>query len=203
MYPTIIKCPQCGNLFRLYKKPSKTFHCPKCEYSAPFKDVMKSSMSSTKVDTPSNSSDAAQQENPTRVVDFGEKTRVVDAGDKTKLVPGLQQPANKTGMFQVLFKGSGIGVVRLPQSGEFTLGRRSSDGGAKIKLAPDKTMSRIHAGMRTVRNNQGAIAYQITTIKPDNPVYVNSVMIRRGEIYLLKPGDKVQMGETTLIFKLG
>lgn len=131
----------------------------------------------------------------------GEATKVVNFGEKTMLVPGLQQPSNKTAIFNIAYKGVSIGKVVLPQNGNFNLGRRSSDSAAQIKLAPDMTMSRVHAAMRTVRTNDGKINYQITTIKPENPVFVNGVMIEKGKICTLKLGDRIQLGETVLTFK--
>lgn len=194
MYPQIIKCPNCNSLFKLNQKPSKTFSCPKCQYRAPFEAIMKQNEAS--VTQPDHSA-------PNVIPTGGsEATKVVNFGEKTQLVPGLQQPIPKTATLNISFKGVGIGKVNLPKSGNYNLGRRSSDSAAHIKLAPDMTMSRVHAAMRTLRANDGSLHYQITTIKPENPVYVNGNMIEKGKVYSLKTGDKIQMGETIMTFKL-
>lgn len=198
MYPQIIKCPNCNSLFKLNQKPSKTFCCPKCQYKAPFDKIMNQNDDSpvTQLET-HQVKDSANTANT-----VGEATKVVNFGEKTMLVPGLQPQPSKKAVLNITFKGVNIGKVILPKSGNFNLGRRSSDSAAQIKLSPDMTMSRVHAAMRTVRGNDGKILYQITTIKPENPVYVNGVMIEKGKICSLKSGDRIQLGETVLTFKL-
>ncbi len=194
MYPQIIKCPNCNSLFKLNQKPSKFFSCPKCKYQAPFDQIMRQ-----------NDAPVTQPEHPTAKVVTNAGSEVIkydNYGERTKLVPGLQQPTSKTATLNMVFKGVAIGKVTLPNSGNYNLGRRSSDSGAQIKLAPDMTMSRVHAAMRTIKANDGSIHYQITTIKPENPVFVNGTMIEKGKVYSLKPGDMIQMGETILTFKL-
>lgn len=191
----IIKCPQCGNMYNLRQKPSKEFCCPSCKYKAPFKQVIDYSLhageSVTKADVPE-----------TAVVDNTEKTRIATnmVGDKTMLVPGLQQ---KKASLQISYKGVGMGSVALPPTGNFILGRRSSDSKAQVKIAPDMTMSRMHAAMRVMKGPDGGPSYQITTIKSDNPVYVNGQEIGKGKICVLKNGDKIRLGETDLVFRLG
>lgn len=197
MYPQIIKCPSCNSLFKLNQKPSKTFTCPKCQHKAPFDEILRQNddarvTKNEPTSVPLSANTAAVQSEATKVFNFGEKTM---------LVPGLQPQQLKTAKLNITFKGVNIGQVALPKSGNFNLGRRSSDSTAQIKLTPDMTMSRVHAAMRTVRSNDGKVAYQITTIKPENPVYVNGAEIGKGKIHTLKPGDRIQMGETLLTFK--
>lgn len=199
MLPLIIKCPNCNSLFKLNHKPPKNFSCPKCHYKTTFDKVLNS-----------NDSPVAQHDSPTQAPITrsegapaqGEATRVVNFGEKTMLIPGLQQAPSKTASLQIAFKGVNIGKVDLPKSGNYNLGRRSSDSRAQIKLAPDMTMSRLHAAMRTVKTNDGRLDYQITTIKSENPVCVNGVVIEKGKICSLKSGDRIHLGETVLTFKL-
>ena len=105
------------------------------------------------------------------------------------------------GEFAVTFNGQNYGVVKLPNGKSFTVGRRSSDSKAQIQLTPDIAMSRIHAGMRTVQVN-GQVVYQITSAKANNPVFVNAMPIAPGKACNLKTGDKVQMGNTILVFRM-
>ena len=119
---------------------------------------------------------------PTDMAVISEGTVVDELADKTKLVPELQaketqvvpglQPRRK-GVFKVRYQGMELPMVVLPPAGSYTLGRKSSDSTARIKVAPDIRMSRVHAGMRTVVANGGTNNYQITSLKDDNPVYVN------------------------------
>ncbi len=193
-YPKIIKCPNCNSLFKLNQKPTQTFSCPKCKHKAPFDEIMKQEYDrETQVDTP-------QVKGNSNLA--GESTKVVNFGEKTVIVAGLQPNPSKTAILNISYKGVNIGKVTLPKSGNFNLGRRSSDSTAHIKIAPDMTMSRVHAAMRVVITNEGKSQYQITTIKPENPVYVNGVTIGKGKICILKSGDKIQLGETELTFKL-
>lgn len=195
MFPLIIKCPKCNSLFKLNQKPSKTFICSKCQYKAPFDEIISQAVS------PGTRQEPYSEKIETKTQNLeGEATKVVNFGEKTMLVPGLQKAEDKTAVLSIAFKGVTIGKATLPKSGNFNLGRRSSDSAAQIKLAPDMTMSRVHAAMRTVRGIDGRIAYQITTIKPENPVYVNGVMIGKGKICTLKAGDRIQLGETVLTF---
>lgn len=192
----IIKCPNCDSLFKLHQKPPKTFCCPKCQYSVPFDQILNTDDSKV---TQSDGSSVQRDADLTNTV--GEATKVVNFGEKTKLVPGFQRQEINTAVLSIVYKGVFIGKVALPQSGNFNLGRRSSDSTAHIKIAPDMAMSRVHAAMRTVKTNDGKTIYQITTIKPENPVYVNGLEIGKGKIHSLKPGDRILLGETVLTFK--
>lgn len=194
------------------------FRCPKCSFTVPFNIVVNGqaanvSGSITNSDeTLSTGAGTSPGSVPTQndagtatrvVTGLQDKTRVVEglAGDtgKTRMVAGLQPKAR--GVFVMTYAGRSYGVVNLPHGNFYNLGRNSSDGTAQIKLTPDRAMSRIHAGMRTVVSPMGQVQFQITSAKDDNPVYVNNVPIRKGKPCTLNNGDTVRMGETTLLFK--
>lgn len=197
MYPQIIKCPKCNKLFKLNQKAPKYFCCPNCQYKAPFDKILKPD------DSPTTKADDISVQVGTGSPEMvGEATKVVNFDEKTRIVPGLQSPDSKNAVLSIFFKNVFIGKVSLPKVGNFNLGRRSSDSNAHIKIAPDMTMSRVHAAMRTVKTADGKTVYQITTIKPENPVYVNGTEIGRGKIHTLKSGDRIRLGETVLTFKL-
>lgn len=204
----IITCPNCGCKYNLTRKPPVTFHCRKCSFTVPFNIVLyenKNSLSMVSTNAEGNSginirSISQQTMGGETVVE--EKTRVVDSlrlSEKTSLVPGLQQKSK--GILQITFKGRNFGTIVLPRGNFFNLGRLSSDGNANIKLTPDISMSRIHAGMRSVSIN-GQIVYQINSAKESNPVYVNGKPIPKGKAFNLKSGDMLRMGDTTMIFKM-
>lgn len=217
----IIQCPNCGKMFNLKSKPSDTFTCPKCKFQAPFSLVIKNAQQGGGPSAPVITNAESGLMNPyapTGAVpppipgapagggNSGDKTRVVAVpeGGKTIMVPGMQKaPAAKPkkASFVVFFKNVKIGTVALPASGNFTVGRRSSDGKATVTLSPDITMSRVHAGMRVMKNTKGEIIYQITTVKPENPVVVNGKPLAKGQPCSLKPGDKLTMGDTNLVFQ--
>lgn len=216
----IIKCPSCERRFELQRRPPMMFKCPKCSFTAPFSTVMNESKSpsndiKTYDDTISMHNINKQpllnqQSDPTQFVPGLQGTGYVP--DKTKVVPELQQrtiavpdlqqpkPTGTQGVLQVSFNGSNYATIKLPQGPTYYLGRNSADSTAKIKLAPDKTMSRVHAGMRTKIIN-GKIEFQITSIKDTNPVYVNGIAVPQGKAVTLKSGDNIVMGNTTIVFK--
>lgn len=212
----IIKCPNCGRRFDLQRRPPTTFCCPKCGFRAPFGQILSAASAANEPvnppvvtiaspETPDTNPGAATTSDVT--VTAGqttmEKTRVVNlAGDSyTK----TQQPAPKRmpqGTLTVTFKGRQLGIIKLPHSAQFyNLGRNSSDGTAQVKITPDISMSRIHAGVRTVAIN-GQMVYQISSAKSENPVYVNGAAVPKGKAYNLKNGDTIVMGETTMVFKI-
>lgn len=207
----IIKCPNCGSRFQLNRRPPEMFRCPKCHYSTSFSEVLDMDKEGipeadadedSSVSVPGTSPGLAISES-TRVVDsqqYGE-TKVVNIPNGYEKTRVFNMPKTK-GMLQLMYKGVNFGVIELPRSGQFTLGRRSSDSKASIKLTPDLSMSRLHAGMRTRQLPNGQILYQITSVKTDNPVIVNGKPIPKAAICNLKSGDVITMGETTAIFKM-
>lgn len=211
----IITCPNCGRRFSLERKPPTLFRCPKCAFTTPFNLVLngqggnvhtnttnsENSVLGTQVDSPSLPTDGGQH---TSVVDdLQNKTRVLEGlgeiNAKTKMVASLQQ--NSRALLQLTYGGRSWGVINLPHGQSFSLGRNSTDSKAQVKLTPDIAMSRIHAGMRTVRDRMGRELYQITSAKDDNPVYVNNVPVPKGKPCILKTGDTIRMGETTMLFR--
>lgn len=213
----IIKCPNCGRRFDLQRQPPNIFRCPKCSFTVPFSIVLREQSSESKpILTNADSIPGAGtntlvdsqetqviSEKPTRVVDNlqNDKTRVVaglNQDVKTRFVPGLQP--QKRAVFQMSYQGRRYGVVNLPYGKFYNLGRQSSDSKAQIKLTPDISMSRIHAGMRTIQAPQGQVIYQITSAKSCNPVYVNGIPVPQGKSVNLKNGDILRMGETTMVF---
>lgn len=200
----IIRCPNCGTLFNLTTKPSKTFKCPKCKYSTPFSVVLSDTDNSwDKVTNAEPGLDADNNSQPT-TSPGSDATRIATnvIGEKTMLVPGLQAPTAKRAALRLRYRGVDCGIVQLPPSGNFSLGRKSSDSTAQIRLTPDISMSRIHAGMRTLKTQTGLTIYQITSAKVDNPVFVNGQPIAKGKACNLKNGDKLRMGETDIIFQI-
>ncbi len=208
----IIKCPNCGFRYELQRKPPLTFHCRKCSFEVPFQVLLNEQ--SGNVDMNVTNSEA-NLTNDSTIVSLNtqsgieDKTKVVSIldGDHTKVVPGLagktkvvQSLQQKKGVLQVSYNGHPYSTIPLPY-GSYDLGRLSSDGNAKIKIAPDMSMSRIHAGMRTTKIN-GQIVYQITSVKNENPVYVNNQPIGKGKAYNLKNGDQIRMGDTIITFRL-
>lgn len=209
----IIKCPSCGRRFQLNRRPPQFFKCPKCHYTTSFEEIFDNQDEEQRKEevndippvssvvpgtTPGMVNGAA-----THVVEnqqYGE-TQVVNIPNQYQKTKVVDMPKTR-GILQVMYKGVNFGTVTLPPSGGFTLGRRSSDSNATIKLTPDMTMSRLHAGMRTRQQANGQVMYQITSVKSDNPVIVNGKPVPKSAICNLKNGDVIVMGETTVLFKM-
>lgn len=211
----IITCPNCGRRFNLERTPPTLFRCPKCAFTVPFNIVLNGQGGNLKKDV--TNSDELQQtatvDGPSLPTDGGQRTCVVeDLQNKTRVVEGLGGDSAKTKMvaslqrksralLQMTYGGRSWGVINLPHGKPFNLGRNSADSNAQVKLTPDKSMSRIHAGMRTLMGPNGNVLYQITSAKNDNPVYVNNVPIPKGKACTLKSGDTIRMGDTTILFR--
>lgn len=212
----IIKCPNCGRRFSLERTPPSLFRCPKCAFTMPFNLVIRGKDSNVKSDITNSDEDPQNKvvDASSLPTDGGQQTCVVDdLQNKTRVVEGLGGDSAKTQMIaslqpklrallQLSYGGRNWGVINLPHGKSFNLGRNSADSKAQIKLTPDKSMSRIHAGMRTIIGPQGRELYQITSAKDTNPVYVNNVLVPKGKPYTLKSGDTIRMGETIMLFRL-
>lgn len=214
----IIQCPQCKRNYNLTRRPPKTFKCPKCKFSTSFSNVtqniadlngIKQNITNSDDNLTDSMNDKGLNENPdlrTLVVPgLGGSRVTADSGAdglKTHVVPGLQRPSSSSAKLLMNYKGRKAGVVVLPKSGMFELGRNSSDGTARVKLTPDIFMSRIHAAMRVNVLPDGSRQYQITSVKEDNPVYVNDMAIAKGRACTLKKGDRIRMGESLFVFTI-
>ena len=208
----IIKCPNCGFRYELQRKPPMTFHCRKCSFTVPFQVVLNEQSGNIDMNvtnSEANISNNSAVVSPNNQSGLGDKTEVVSMSesDHTKVVPGLadktkvvQSLQQKRGVLQVSYNGHPYSTIPLPY-GNYDLGRLSSDSNAKIKIAPDMSMSRIHAGMRTTKIN-GQVVYQITSVKNENPVYVNNQPVGKGKACSLKNGDQIRMGDTIITFRL-
>lgn len=205
----IITCPSCGRRFNLERRPPVTFRCPKCSFNAPFSTILNERNSAEPntnntqdghIEIPLNEDSSNKTKVVSSLADNGYTKVVSELANvgKTSVIPALQP--QKKGVFLVSFQGRQYGTIPLP-FGNFELGRNSSDSNAKVKLTPDMSMSRIHAGMRTTKIN-GQMVYQITSVKNDNPVFVNNCPIAKGKAYNLKNGDQVRMGDTIMVFRL-
>lgn len=214
----IIQCPHCNRRFDLQRRPPQIFKCPKCGFTTDFREVLDQSGPPSPPTVDDEETTAATQPgtastSPGLSAPLSQPTQSVAPAEKTQLVPGMGAPGGmktefvaslhptKRAVLQVYMQGKPIGTIQLPAQGNFNLGRSSSDSTAQVKVAPDITMSRLHAGMRVVMAG-GVQAYQITSVKNENPVYVNGAPVRRGQAVTLKSGDKLRLGNTEAIFKL-
>lgn len=198
----IIKCPSCGRRFELRHKAPVTFSCPKCNYRAPFSEVMENEHASM-MDTPPafNGGATVQDSRPTEVVNVNDKDGKTSVHNVDSQMAGSDktQVVFKTGHLHVMQGNRIVQDIKLG-TGVYTLGRMSSDSTANIKIAPDTYMSRVHARMKVVAGTGSVNQYILTPLKDNNPVYVENREIPYGKSAVLRSGCKIVMGATTVIF---
>ena len=177
----IITCPICKKRYNLTPKNpdtlmQKTFSCPNCKYTAPFATV---------INTP-----GGQMSKP----DYGMGAHA-----------GIHSPTkvlnNPSGQSKAYLTVIGSNMKFVLNQGVYVLGRKSSDSTATMQIAPDITMSRQHARL-AVRSVGGKMMAQITSLKANNPIYINGKAYSMGQPCTLKPGDNLQMGSTRLVYTI-
>lgn len=178
----IITCPICRKQYKLTPKDPQAlsqqmFSCPNCRNTAPFSTLIKN------LEAPHNQT--IQTSTPTK--------HNVHAATKVRQNPGMQAKA----YLSVI--GSNAKFVL--NQGVYILGRRSSDSQATLQLAPDISMSRQHARL-AVQVVGGRLLAQIVGIKANNPVIINGKICVAGQPCTLKPGDRLQLGMTRIVFTI-
>lgn len=191
----IFSCPICKKKYKVTPNdPSvlkqKSFTCPTCRYQAPFVQLIKE-LQQVPPPPPNVMPQAVTQgDNPSVVPP---PVPPVPGGGHTKVAQ--QRPAEAKAHLNVL--NTGAKFVLNP--GFYVLGRKSSDSPATLQLAPDISMSRQHARL-AVQLVNGVLRAQIAGLKASNPVVVNGKALAPGQSYTLKPGDRLQLGSTQILF---
>lgn len=181
----IISCPICRKQYKLTPKdPStlaqKTFSCPNCHYSTPFTTLIK--------DLPS-----AEPISPSAGLYMQQANQTVHA--PTKVSPNM---STQLRAYLTIVGSNSKFVIN---QGVYVLGRRSSDSKATLQLAPDISMSRQHARL-AVQLVGGKLMAQLVGLKADNPVIINGKAYTAGKPCTLKSGDKLQLGQTRMVFTI-
>lgn len=183
----IITCPVCKKQYKLTPNDpaslaKQSFNCPSCKYAAPFTALIK---------------DLPVPQPVTRTEEAPELARSLPARHAaTKVAHAASaKPLGQRPLLQV----AGSDVSFSLGQGTYILGRKSSDSPATLQLAPDIAMSRQHARL-TVQPVAGKLVTQIVALKANNPLIVNGKIYGVSQPYTLKPGDRLQLGETVVIF---
>lgn len=101
-----------------------------------------------------------------------------------------------TGQIRVSFTGE----VQWLKEGCNIIGRRAETGTADIKISTDMYMSRRHVEIDVVRKGHG-YEHRLVEINSKNIVKLNGKPINRGDVLVLKFGDKLTLGTTEIILE--
>ncbi len=183
-----VTCPGCSKKYKvkgtLEVLRNEPFIC-KCGFRAPFSAIYNFHNGGV-IDTPPPP--------PPPPGGGGQKTQIHTP--ETKKVQGGQPTGTTT---PSLFVPSYNIRVQL-HSGSQTVGRKSSDSTADLKLAPDLYMSRQHALIREVMKD-GKKFFVLEALKAENPVFINKKAYFPGTKIILKNGCTMVMGKTQVIFE--
>lgn len=87
--------------------------------------------------------------------------------------------------------------------GSNIVGRQHPTSQATLQiLTNDGYMSRQHMKIDVIPNSNGRMEYQINDNNSKNQTSINGQILAQGDIVFLKPGDKITIGHTDLIFKI-
>lgn len=89
------------------------------------------------------------------------------------------------------------------QMGENVVGRHGNFSSASIQVNdPLNQMSRSHFRINVVRQNGKGNFHLISlTPGPKNKSYINDTELAAGDEYILHHGDRIRVGEVTIVFK--
>lgn len=161
---------------------SKPFRCPKCGFTAPFRQIM-------------------GKKNPP----FSEHLHT-HIGGQPGVLPNFDQATKISGVAsaKLTLEVEGSGKALQIGIGNYTVGRDSYDSQATLKIAPDRYMSRMHAIIQ-VSPSTGAnmnINSMIKNISSSNPIFINGQKINSGQAAPLKNGDCLVLGMTKINVKI-
>lgn len=114
----------------------------------------------------------------------------------TELVNSRQAPA-AIGSIKVISSGESFKL----REGSNVIGRRARTSTADLHIASDPYMSRIHVRIDVVKKGYG-YEHHLVEINSKNIVKLNGRAIGRGDILLLKRGDRLILGTTEVIFEI-
>lgn len=114
----------------------------------------------------------------------------------TVLIGQNAAPGTDAGQIRVLTTGE----VQWLKPGSNVIGRRAATGTADIQISNDRFMSRRHVQIDVVPRN-GGFAHHLVEINSKNAVRLNGRPVGRGDVLVLKYGDKIILGATEIILE--
>lgn len=100
-----------------------------------------------------------------------------------------------------------IGVIKVKSTGRChqlklgtnVIGRVAQTGKADLKISTDPYMSRQHLQIDVVETPFG-VEHRLVEIGAKNNIILNDTLIHRGDILVLKYGDRMILGKTEIVF---
>lgn len=123
------------------------------------------------------------------------------ANDEATQLPGsMQQVKTDVGQMRVIQTGQ-ICELRM---GTQVIGRLANSGKADLQIGSDDYkdpyMSRSHVQIDVVKTAAG-IQHHMTEIGAKNIIQLNGADIQRGDVIILKFGDKITLGKTDIVLE--
>ena len=172
-----IACPSCKtqlSFFPVEQWKEKTVTCPRCGYKDKAYNFKQVIIS-----------------NPTKTQNEPQKH------DDTLIVTNAKQTTSALGCLVVESSG-----VRLPlKAGHNVIGRKATTSTATIQIDGDRYMSRQHISIDAI-TIAGRYRHQLEVLPATNSTKLNGEPLSQGDIVILKPGDHIQLGRTTLLFSI-
>lgn len=137
---------------------------------------------------------------------FKAKANVYQVGKLGQGGHGADNEATQLPMFNNIRPNRDYGQIRVANGtnqtcelhlGNNVIGRIAKSGTADIQITNDEYMSRRHVQIDVVEKND-SIEHHLVEINSKNIVYLNDKPIERGDILILKFGDKMTLGKTDI-----
>lgn len=179
-------CPGCSRVFKITAQddntPTDDFKC-KCGFKAPLATVLSWSNEISGVNKEEKKPNSVEHL-PTQIK--GQKTVLGDAG----------MPTNVTTQTSTLYLVPQNGEPPiLLKTGKYTIGRRSSDSTAVLKLTSDRAMSRVHAEVHIITD----IKCYIRSLNANNPVLLNNKPLPVEMFSEFSANDRLQLGNSIFV----
>lgn len=213
MAKTAYKCPSCNGVLLFDKKnDEQPISCPLCGKQNPAGSF--SLVEMRRVFCPSCNIalqvSAAHKgvltcprcKKANEIAAYLDQPKAAEDKDKTVLSNRDSFKPAATGILKVISGGCNPSYITL-QPGLNTLGRKTSTSkeGVNILLETcDAYISKKHAHIRVVLRSGQQAEYQLSDAGSTNGTRHNGEKLGKGEVIILRPGDKIQIGRTEFSF---
>lgn len=123
----------------------------------------------------------------------------------THIAGGVQQAGGKTTVHgvgqKITLRVDSTGRTFSVGSGLYIMGRECSDTKATLPIAPDPYMSRQHARLQ-VMITPVTTQCLLIPLNSQNVIFINDRMVPAGQQVILKNGDRILLGMTTVTINI-
>lgn len=183
-------CPGCSRVYRITAQsddtPTDDFKC-RCGFKAPLSTVL----SWSNEISGGNKEEKKEEKKPDNVEHLptqikGQKTVLGNAGLPTNVT-------TQTATLYLVPQNGEPPILLKP--GKYTVGRRSSDSTAALKLTSDRAMSRVHAEVHIITD----IKCYIRSLNVNNPVLLNNKPLPVELFSEFSINDRLQLGNSIFV----